>query len=196
MNYLFRAEYFCRYHSSPTDTSNVSSVLRSSEAYCLFGVDFLEDNHCAAVFYTVQLRLLHSQTVSLFHNRKAPSDPQIERVNVIARETTFILARPEAVILGEPPTQTSTEKSEGIFEPSPAIFKKYHLLAFRSLCESGDIKPAGLFNLVEDVMVHKGTSLGSFSVVGFAELGAKNRVIADLPDQPQGQVPDKKDVKE
>ena len=56
--------------------------------------------------------------------------------------------------------------------------------------------PASLTNPVEDLTVYKGTSLGSFSVVGSAEIAAMNRVIADLPDHPQGQVPDKYDVKE
>ena len=56
--------------------------------------------------------------------------------------------------------------------------------------------PARLINPVEDVTVYKGTFLGSFSVVGSAEIAARNRVIADLPDHPQGRVPDKYDVKE
>ena len=56
--------------------------------------------------------------------------------------------------------------------------------------------PARLINPVEDITVYKGTSLGSFSVVGSAEIAAMNRVIADLPAHPQGQVPDKYDVKE
>ena len=38
--------------------------------------------------------------------------------------------------------------------------------------------------------------LGNLSVVGSTELAAMNRVIADLLDNPQGQVPDKYDVKE
>ena len=46
--------------------------------------------------------------------------------------------------------------------------------------------PALLINPVEDVIVYKGTSLGSSSVVGSAEIAAKNRVIADLPDDSQG----------
>ena len=33
-------------------------------------------------------------------------------------------------------------------------------------------------------------------MVGSADIAAMNRVIADLPDHPQGQVPDKYDVKE
>ena len=56
--------------------------------------------------------------------------------------------------------------------------------------------PARLINLVEDVTVYKGTSLGSFSVVGSAELVALNRVIADLPDNTQGQVPGQYDINE
>ena len=56
--------------------------------------------------------------------------------------------------------------------------------------------PARLINPVEDVTVYKGTSLGSFSVVGSTEIAAMKRVIAHLPDHPQGQVPDKYDVKE
>ena len=53
-----------------------------------------------------------------------------------------------------------------------------------------------LINPVEDVTAYKGTSLGSFSVVGSAEIAAGNRVIADLPDHPQGQHPDKYDFEE
>ena len=69
-------------------------------------------------------------------------------------------------------------------------------MVFSSLSESGEIIPARLINPVEDVTVYKGTSLGSFSAVGYAEKAAMNRVIADLPDNPQAQVPDKYDVKE
>ena len=56
--------------------------------------------------------------------------------------------------------------------------------------------PAHPINPNEDVPVCKGTCLGSFSVVGSAEIVTMNRVIADLLDHPQGQVPDKYDVKE
>ena len=73
---------------------------------------------------------------------------------------------------------------------------KETLLAFSSLCESGETIPARIINPVEDVIVYKGTSLGSFSVVGSAEIAAMNRVIADLPDNLRGQVLDKYDVKE
>ena len=76
-------------------------VLKSSEADCLLGLDFLEDNHCDALFSSMQLRFPNSQTVPLFHSRKAHSDPSPEQVKVIARETTFIPAGYEAVILGE-----------------------------------------------------------------------------------------------
>ena len=50
--------------------------------------------------------------------------------------------------------------------------------------------PARLINPVEDVTVYRGTSLGRFSVVGCADIAAMNRVIADLPDNPQCQIPD------
>ena len=166
-------------------------VLKSSETDCLLGLDFLEDNHCDALFSSMKLRFPNSQTVLLFHSRKAHSDPSPEQVKVIARETTFIPAGYEAVILCELLTQSFPEKSEGIFEPSPAFCEKHQLLAFSSLCESGEMIPARLINPIEDVTVYKGTSLGSFSVVGSAEIAAMNRVIADLPDHPQGQVPDK-----
>ena len=171
-------------------------VLKSSEADCLLGLDFHEDNHCDALFSSMQLRFPNSQTVPLFHSRKALSDPSSEQVKVIAGETTFIPAGHEAVILGDLLTQSFPENSEGIFEPSPAFCEKHQLLAFSSLCESGEMIPARLINPLEDVTVYKGTSLGSFSVVGSAEIAAMNRVIADLPDQPQGQVTDKYDVKE
>ena len=67
-------------------------VLKSSEADCLLGLDFLEDNHCDALFSSMQLRFLKSETVPLLHSRKALSDPSPEQVKVIARETTFIPA--------------------------------------------------------------------------------------------------------
>ena len=56
--------------------------------------------------------------------------------------------------------------------------------------------PACLINPVDDLIVYKSTSLGSFSVVGSAEVAAKNWVIAHLPDHPQGQVPDKYKLKQ
>ena len=96
------------------------------------------------------------------------------------------------MILGELLTQSFPWKSVGIFERSPAFCEKHQLLAFSSLCESGEMIPARLIN----VTVYKGTSRGNFSVVGSAEIAAMNRVITDLPDNPQGQVPDKYDVKE
>ena len=170
-------------------------VRKSSEADCLFDLDFLEGNHCDALFSSMQLRFPNSHTVPFFHSRKALWDPCPEQVEVIARETTFNPAVYEAVILGLL-TESFPEKSEGIFEPSPAFFEKHQLLAFSSLCESGEMVTARLINPVEDVTVYKGTSLGSFSAVGSAEIAAMNRVIADLPDHPQGQVPDKYDVKE
>ena len=171
-------------------------VLKSSEADCLLGLDFLEDNHCDALFSSMQLRFPNSQTVPLFHSRKTLSDPSPEQVKVIARETTFLPAGHEAVILGELLNQSFREKSEGIFEPSPTFCERNQLLAFNSLCESREIIPARLLNPVEDVTVYRGTSLGSFPLVGSAEIAAMNRVIANLPDHPQCQVPDQYDVKE
>ena len=67
-------------------------VLKSSEVDCLLGSDFLEDNHCDALFSSRQLRFPNSQTIPLFHSRKALSDASPEQVKVIARETTFIPA--------------------------------------------------------------------------------------------------------
>ena len=144
----------------------------------------------------MQLRFLNSQTIPSFHSRRALSDPSREQVKVIARKITFIPAGHEAAILGELLTQSFPEESEAIFEPSPAFCEKHQLLAFSSLCESGEIIPARLINPVEVKTVYKGTSLGSFSAVGSAEIAAMNRVIADLPDNQPGQVPDKYDVKE
>ena len=112
-------------------------VLKSSEADNLPGLDFLEEYHCDALFSGMQLRLLNSQTVPLFHSRKALSDPSPEQVKVIARETRFNPAGHEAMILGEPLTQSFPGKSEGTFEPSPAFCEKHQLLAFSSLYESG-----------------------------------------------------------
>ena len=100
------------------------------------------------------------------------------------------------MILGELLIQSFPEKTEGIFEPASAFCEKYQLFAFSSLCESGEIIPDRLINLVEDVTVYKRTSLGSFSVAGSSEIAARNRVTADLPDHPQGQVPDQYDVRE
>ena len=171
-------------------------VLKFSEADCLLGIDFREDNHCDALFSSMQLRFPNSQTVLLFHSRKTLADPSLEQVKVIARETTFIPAGHEAVILGELLTQIFPEKCEGISEPSSAFCENHQLLAFSSLCESGEMIPARLIKPAGDVIVYKGTSLGSFSVVGPAEIAAMNRVIADLPYHPQCQVPDKHDVEE
>ena len=100
------------------------------------------------------------------------------------------------MILGELLTRSFPEKSECIFEPSAAFCKKYQFLAFSSLCESGVMIPSRLINPVEDVTVYNGSSLGSLPVVGSAALVAMSRVISDLSDHPQCQVPDKYDVKE
>ena len=64
------------------------------------------------------------------------------------------------------------------------------------MCESEEMIPARLNNPVEDVTVQKRSSLGSFSVVGPADKTPMNRVLADLPDRPQGQVLNKYDVKQ
>ena len=90
-------------------------VFKSSETDCLLGLDFLEDNHCDALFPSMQLRFPNSQTVTLFYSRKALWDPSPEQVKVIARETTFFPACHEAVILCELLTQSFLEKSEDIF---------------------------------------------------------------------------------
>ena len=105
----------------------------------------------------MQFTFSKPHTVPLFHSRKAHSDLPPEHVKVIARETTFIPSGHEAVILGDLLTQSFPEKSEGIFEPSPAFCEKHQLLAFSSLCESGEMIPARLINPVEDVTVYKGT---------------------------------------
>ena len=81
-------------------------VLKSSEADCLLGLDFMEDNKCDHLFSSMQLRFPNSQTVPLFHSRKDLSDSSLEQVNVTVRETTFIPADHEAVILGEVLTQS------------------------------------------------------------------------------------------
>ena len=44
-------------------------VLKSSEADCLLGLDFLEDHYCD-VFSSMQLRFPNSQTAPLFHSPK------------------------------------------------------------------------------------------------------------------------------
>ena len=117
----------------------------------------------------MQIRFPNCQTVPFFQRRKVFSDRFPEQVKVIARETTFNPAGHEAVILGELLSQSFPEKSEGIFEPSHAYCKKYQLLAFSSLCESGKMIPARLTNPVEDVIVYKGMYLGGSSVVISAE---------------------------
>ena len=92
-------------------------MLKSSQADCLLGLDFLEDNHCDALFPRMQLRFPNSQTVPLFQSRKILPDLYPEQVKVIAGETTSIPARHEAVILGELITHIFPEQSEGLFEP-------------------------------------------------------------------------------
>ena len=132
----------------------------------------------------------------MFHSREIPSVPPTDFVRVIALETTFIPAGHEAVILGAPITQRFLTKTEGIFEPTPAFCEKYLKLAFSSLCESGETIPARLINSVEHVTVYMDPTLRNFSLVGSEEKAAMNRVIADLSTSPQGQVPDKYDMKE
>ena len=87
----------------------------------------------------MQLKFPNSQTVPLFHSRKALWDTSPEQVKVIARETTLIPAGHEAVILGELLTQSFPGKSEGTFEPSPEFCDKHRLLAFSSPCESWEM---------------------------------------------------------
>ena len=171
-------------------------VLKSSDADCLLGLDFLEDNECDALFSSMQLRFPNSKTVPLFHNHNASSQPSTDSVRVIAVETTFIPAGHEAVILGELSSQRFTEKSEGIFEPSSAFCEKHQVLSFSSLCESEELIPARLICPVTDVTVHKGTTLGTYSVVDSEDVAAINRVITNLPETPHGSIPDKYDINE
>ena len=133
-------------------------VLKSSEADCLLGLDFLEDNHCDAPFSRMKLRFPFSQTVPLPHSRKPLSGPSFEQLQVIARETTFLPAGHEFVILGAPLTQSFSEKSEGNFQTSPDLCEKDQILASRSLCLSREKIPARLIDPDEDVTVYKGTS--------------------------------------
>ena len=171
--------------------------LKSAETDCLLGLDFLEDNPCDALFSSTQRRFPNSQTIPLFNNGYAPSDPSLEHVKVIARKTISIPADHEALILGKLLTQSFSKKYECAFGSSPAFGRKYQLLAFSSRCESGETRPACLINLVEDVTVYRGTSLWTFPwLVGSAEKTALTGVIADLSDHPQGQLPDEYDVME
>ena len=108
-------------------------VLKSSEAGCLLGVDFFEDNHCDAPFSSMQLRFPNSQTFPLFQSCKVLSDASVEQVKAIARETTFIPSCHEALILVEPLTQSFPEKSDGDFQASHAFCEKYQFMTFNSL---------------------------------------------------------------
>ena len=74
--------------------------------------------------------------------------------------------------------------------------RKYQLLTFISLCEFEKMIKVRLINPVEDVTVYNGMSLRKIPVAGSTEIVAMNRVIAHQPDHPQGQVVDKKNVKE
>ena len=170
-------------------------VMKSTEADCSPGLDFLEANHWDVPLSSMQLGFSNSQAVPLFHNHWGPSNPSTEQVNLIARETIFIPAGHEALILGELPGRSSPEMFKGIFEPSTA-FEKYQILTSSSFCESDEMIPTRPINLVEDITVPKRMSLGNLLVVGSPYLAAINWVFADMPDYPQSQVPDKNDVEE
>ena len=171
-------------------------MLIFSEADCLLGLDFFQDDHCDALFSSMQLRFPNSQTVPLIHNCKALWDSFTEQINVNARENTLIPAGHESVILGELPSRSFPVKSKAIFQPSTAFPGKHQFLAFSSLCESEKMIPARFIYPVEDMIVYTGKSLVSFSVVRSAEIAAMNRVIADLLDHPQRHFLDKYAVKE
>ena len=113
----------------------------------------------------MQLKVPTSKTVPLFQNLKALLDPSTEKVKVIAQGTTFVPSDHEAVILGELSTQILPENLEVIIEQSTAFCERYHLLAFGFRCGSEEMIQARLKNLVEDVTVHKSTSMGSFFMI-------------------------------
>ena len=169
--------------------------MKSSEAECLFDLDFFEENHFDALFSSMQLRFIESQTVALIHDRSDLSDSSTDQFNIIARETIFIPAGQEAVILGELLTRSFPEKTAGILNRHPHFARNTSYWT-SVLCESEQTMPARLIDPVEGATIYKGTSLRSFSAVGSAEKAAMKRVIADFPDHPQGQVPDKYDVEE
>ena len=77
---------------------------------------------CSFLYHATQIPWMSN--TSLFSNRELPADPSTEQVNVIAKETTFIPAGQEALILGELLTPSFPEISESIFEPSALHFAR------------------------------------------------------------------------
>ena len=90
----------------------------------------------------MQLRFPTSETVPLFHSRELPSVPLTVFFRVIALDTTFIPTGHEIDVLVAPITRRFPAETEVVFEPSPTFCEKYQLLAFSSLCESGETLPA------------------------------------------------------
>ena len=99
-------------------------MLKPSEADCLPGSDFLEDNHCDALFSSMQIRFPNSQRVPPLHSRKASSHPFTEQVNVIERETTFILAGHEAVSFPEKSADEQNDPTSSVFDDQHAQTKR------------------------------------------------------------------------
>ena len=93
-------------------------VLKTSEADCVLGLDFLEDHQCDALFSSMQLRFPNSERVALFHSREIPSVPPTNFVHVIALEITFVPVGHEAVFVGAPIIPRFGAEAEGNFDPS------------------------------------------------------------------------------
>ena len=99
-------------------------MLKPSEADCLPGSDFLEDNHCDALFSSMQIRFPNSERVPSLHSRKASSHAFTAQVNVIEREPTFIPAGHEAVSFPEKSADEQNDPTFSVFDDQHAQTKQ------------------------------------------------------------------------
>ena len=100
-------------------------VLEASEAECLLGLEILETHKCDPIFSEMTLHLKRGATANFFH-RTSPVQSWHKSVKrVIARETFFIPAGHDAIILGKIDLDDHTLLTKaGIFEPSQSFCDK------------------------------------------------------------------------
>ena len=142
-------------------------VLEASEAECLLSLDFLETHKCDPMFSEKKLRLNRDTSANIFHRTATVQCWHYPVMRVDDRETSFLPAGHEAIILGKNDFDDHTLlKKAGIFEPSQSFCDKQTVLAFNTLSElQQDAIPARILNPGEDRMIYKGSTLGTFTIL-------------------------------
>ena len=140
-------------------------VLEASEAECLLGLDFLETHKCDPLFPEMTVRLNRGTSGNFFHRAALVQSWHYPVMRVVAREISLKPSGYEAIILRKTDLDDHTFLTKaGIFEPSQSFGDKQNGLAFNTLSELQEYAiPTRIINPGEDLMIYKGSTLGTFT---------------------------------